>query len=287
MRAAEAWCFLRNLPLIIGTKVPLHNEEWQLLLMLLDCMDIIFAPVLTPGLADLLAYIIQDHHSYFKTLYPSKNLLPKHHFLTHYPEFIKKFGPLSQYWCMRFEEKHQFGKELASTVHNFRNICKTIAERTQMELAYSLLTDNLFTSAHVVTSCSSVLLSTLESDMVTCIRRNISLCSNDEVSVVHSVIIGHYYWQPGCCGVLKCEDGQPTFGEIVMMIAVDKDIHFIFEEFNTTDYVEHFHAYCIEYSGVLVVHQSTDLKDHLPLSVHKVTHGGQELSLIAPRYKIV
>jgi len=167
-----------------------QNEDWKLLLMLLHCVDIIFAPVLTSGLADMLAFLIQDHHSHFKILYPLKHLLPKHHFLTHYAEFIKTFGPLSQYWCMRFEAKHRFRKELASTVRNFKNICKTIAQRTQIELAHSILTNSLFTYDHVVTSCSSVLLSTLESDLVTCINQNVGLCSSDEVFVVQSVLIG-------------------------------------------------------------------------------------------------
>lgn len=86
---------------------------------------------------------------------------------------------------------------------------------------------------------------------------------------------------------MKCEDSNPKFGEIVLIIAVDQEIYFIFEEFSTTGYAEHFHAYAVAYSVVLVVHQSTDLKDHHPLSVHKVTHAGQDLCLIAPRYKIV
>lgn len=58
LRAAETWCLLRNLLLIVGAKVLLHNEEWQLLLILLDFVDVIFAPVLTSGLADMLAFLI-------------------------------------------------------------------------------------------------------------------------------------------------------------------------------------------------------------------------------------
>ncbi|XP_046862632.1 uncharacterized protein LOC124456174 [Xenia sp. Carnegie-2017] len=42
--AAQMWCLFRNLPLLIGDKVPEGHPFFELLLMLLDCMDFIFCP---------------------------------------------------------------------------------------------------------------------------------------------------------------------------------------------------------------------------------------------------
>jgi hypothetical protein len=112
----------------LGPQVPECDEHWQLLLILLDHLDFIFAPVVTEISADLLTCMIKNNYAYWKAVFPSKRLLPKHNFLVHYPEFITAFGPLSQYWTMRFESKHRFGKEVVSGVQNFKNICKTIVE---------------------------------------------------------------------------------------------------------------------------------------------------------------
>jgi hypothetical protein len=185
IQAAEAWCLVRNLPLMLGSKVPVSNPQWQvLLLLLLDCLDIIFAPTVTEGMIDMLAYLIDDHHSLFLSVFPSQKLLPKHHFLIHYPEFLMKFGPLSQYWCMRFEAKHWFGKELASTVRCFKNITHTIAKRTQMELAHSLLNNKLFAVDRVITNCTSLLVQSLETDVAKCLCDASGLTSSDEIDVV-------------------------------------------------------------------------------------------------------
>lgn len=46
--------------------------------------------------------------------FQEQNLTPKHHFLIHYGEAIRRNGPLSEYWCMRFEAKHKMAKLVAS-----------------------------------------------------------------------------------------------------------------------------------------------------------------------------
>ena len=57
---------------------------------------------------------------------------PKHHYLTHFPGSIKKYGPASNYWTARFESKHRVCKSLCNSSKNFKNITKTLAERQQL-----------------------------------------------------------------------------------------------------------------------------------------------------------
>lgn len=63
-------------------------------------MNIVFSPSLTLGMTIYLKHLIVDHHKLFKHLYPHRNLIPKHHFLIHYPSSIRKIGPLLHVWCM-------------------------------------------------------------------------------------------------------------------------------------------------------------------------------------------
>ncbi|KAH8019656.1 hypothetical protein MRX96_033905 [Rhipicephalus microplus] len=111
--------------------VPKQNEHWEVYLLLRSIADITFADKIPH---DHLAYLqdeIRFFLSSFAALYPGA-IIPKLHFLIHYPRLISELGPLKQYWCMRYEAKHQYMKTIAQRNQNFRNICKSIAERHQL-----------------------------------------------------------------------------------------------------------------------------------------------------------
>lgn len=137
--ASQMWCLIRHLPLLIGDKVPEDNEHYELLLLLLDCMDIIFSYEVTEDDTLFLKHVIKDHHEHFLHLYPLRHLKPKHHFMTHYPRQIRMIGPLVRFWTMRFEAKHSFFKRLGHIVCNFRNILKTLSFRQQMYFCYNMI----------------------------------------------------------------------------------------------------------------------------------------------------
>ena len=42
-----------------------------------------------------------------------------------------RYGPLVRSWCMRFEGKHNYFKDLAHRVKCFKNIAKSLASRHQ------------------------------------------------------------------------------------------------------------------------------------------------------------
>jgi len=125
LNATEALCFIRNLPLMIGSQIPQEEPHWKLLLMLLDILDSVFAPEINKNLSSYLSHLIAENHSHFKNMYPENRLLPKHHFLIHYPACLLRCGPSTGYWCMRFEARHSFFKQIARVIHCF----KTYASR--------------------------------------------------------------------------------------------------------------------------------------------------------------
>jgi hypothetical protein len=71
--------------MIIGDKVPPTDEKWILFLKILDITDIIFAPVASPNQSAHLALLIEEHHEQFRILYPNCSIIPKMHYIIHYP----------------------------------------------------------------------------------------------------------------------------------------------------------------------------------------------------------
>lgn len=108
LNASQTLCLITNIPLIFGDLVPEDDLHWHLLLLLLHILNIVFSYSITEGMTVYLKHLIIEHHRLFKELYPSNNLIPKHHFMVHYPRCIRKIGPLIHIWTMRFEAKHIF-----------------------------------------------------------------------------------------------------------------------------------------------------------------------------------
>ena len=79
------WCLGRFLPMIVGAKVHENDEKWQLYLKMLDITDIVFSPITSANQAVYLAQLIEEHHKEFKALYPNCSIIPKMHYIVHYP----------------------------------------------------------------------------------------------------------------------------------------------------------------------------------------------------------
>nr|XP_024657554.1 uncharacterized protein LOC106676865 isoform X1 [Maylandia zebra] len=132
LNAIQSWCLLRNVPLMFGDLVQVGDSYWHLLLLLLQIVNIVFSPVLSEGMTIYLKHLIIDHHQLFKQLFPTLSLLPKHHFMIHYPRSIRNIGPILHMWCMRYEAKHNFFKK---QLKSFKNITMTLAKKHQSCMA--------------------------------------------------------------------------------------------------------------------------------------------------------
>ena len=106
--ATQNWCFLRLLPLFVGDRIknPLEDEVWQLSLQLREVVAIITAPKIHANQVANLKFLLEQCIHLRATLFPSKPLKPKYHYLLHYPELILHFGPLIRLWTLGFESKH-------------------------------------------------------------------------------------------------------------------------------------------------------------------------------------
>ena len=82
------WCLARLLPLMIGDAIPTDDDCWYNFLLLLEMLDYIFAPTLTFEAVAQLTVTINDHHQGFKNIYPTCPIIPKMHYIIHYPDLI-------------------------------------------------------------------------------------------------------------------------------------------------------------------------------------------------------
>lgn len=98
----ENWSVIRFLPLFIGHCVPERNTTWGILMLLKDIVELVVAPRHTNDPLHVLECKLAEHRDLLKSTVPNFKLRPKHHYVEHYPHLIKKFGPLTDVWTMRF-----------------------------------------------------------------------------------------------------------------------------------------------------------------------------------------
>ena len=100
----------------------------------------LIAPVITVGTLSVLKESIKYHLNKLKELFPNLNLIPKQHYMVHFPSLIKRYGPPIRHWCMRFEAKHKMCKRIASK-QNFANLPLSIAEGHQFSTSVDFMSD--------------------------------------------------------------------------------------------------------------------------------------------------
>lgn len=137
MTAREAWQFLYLLPILIGDKIPVNDEVWELLRTLLQIIEMCLGSSFNQTKLDILASLIRRHHTIYQKHFGA--LKPKMHLITHLPSSIKAMGPPRCYMCFRMEYKHQFFKVYAHVTRNRKNIAKSFAKKYVLHFAHLLL----------------------------------------------------------------------------------------------------------------------------------------------------
>ena len=82
------WLLGRILPLVVGDLVPDDDDRWINFCVMMDIVDILFAPIICEDDAPYLAALISDHHEQFAYLYPHSSIIPKMHFMVHMPRLM-------------------------------------------------------------------------------------------------------------------------------------------------------------------------------------------------------
>ncbi|KAM4531403.1 uncharacterized protein PAE49_023617 [Odontesthes bonariensis] len=275
LNSIQTFCLVKNIPLLFGDIVPAENRHWSLLLLLLKIMNIVFSPSLTLGMTVYLKNVILDHHKLFKCLYPHRKLIPKHHFMIHYPSSIRKIGPLLYVWCMRYEAKHKMFKDYFK---NFKNKTKSLAKRHQMAIAYHWETFTLKQKEYGPMKSFS-----LRDENVVNSEMCEMLLSKDVFSTSWVKVDGVEY-KGGLVVCSSMEEDMPVFCQIDDVLLVEDDVYFLTKKLFTEMFVEHHHAFKVLPTEERCVMKMTELKCHQPFDIQSSYGKADESLYIIPSF---
>lgn len=140
--AKQIYSIMIHLPFIFAKYRDQLKDVWIAMENLLKAMQIIYSHrICEDDLANLTKYI-ELHYKLLIKLFNAM-LKPKHHNVLHYPNTIRKTGPIIYSWMMRFEAKHQFFTRAAKNTNNFINIAKTLAKKHQEAVSYRIFTTDV------------------------------------------------------------------------------------------------------------------------------------------------
>lgn len=249
--ASQILCFFRNFSLYVGLCVPSGNEVWGAYLLLRKIVDILMSRKVplrhVPYLQRLIHFFCLD----FQALFPHTPVPCKLHYLIHYPSYIYRYGPLVSLWAMRFESKHQYFKDVARKVRNFKNIAYTLAARHQYLETY-LATQVSSENTIVTTGCKPILYEHLP-EMV---RLHISEhdLARDTAFVLTSVAIDGFVYTKGSALVQSVsEDEHPEFVQVCELFSVNRSILVLALLLKTIEFDEHLHLYVVHVTADSVV----------------------------------
>jgi hypothetical protein len=132
-KAYENWKFLILLPYAcLDLQLDRDSHAWKMFTCLLEITRICCAYEISENQISYLSSKINEYFFYRKLAFPGVKLRPKHHYLTHLPYLIKKFGPTRYWWTLRFDSSHQFYKRCQGSSKNFINVTKSLTERRQL-----------------------------------------------------------------------------------------------------------------------------------------------------------
>ncbi|XP_051813200.1 uncharacterized protein LOC127536542 isoform X4 [Acanthochromis polyacanthus] len=267
--AHENWSLLRFLPFLIGSCVPQNEPAWVVLLDLKDITELVVAPVHTDESISYLESKIVEHRQRFQELFPTVRLLPKHHFLEHYPRLIRCFGPLLSVWTMRFEAKHKYFKQIVKHTSCFKNLPLTLASKHQFMIAFHISSPSYGKPCLDVPCVSTVPVDLLKDEVARAIH--LKYPNTDEVNLAKNATYWGIAYSKGMIVAHGSACGLPEFAEIIQMCIIDGNL-FVIVRVLCAWYIEHYRAFELRLSPAREVKllALSELTDAYPLAAYMV-----------------
>ena len=85
------WNLAVYLPVLIGDRIPFEDDHWECYLLLLDIPQLCTTKTTSSAYAEVLEVLIHDHHALFTRCYPRASIIPKMHYMVHFPRQIIRY----------------------------------------------------------------------------------------------------------------------------------------------------------------------------------------------------
>ena len=248
--AAQMWLLATTIAFLIGDFVPESCQHWQCFLLLLKICSISAAWSLSDSSIDYLSIIIEEHHDLFARLYPERTIIPKMHYMVHYPSQIRNFGPLVHSWCMRYESKLRVLKR-ASRHGNCKNICKTIAKKHQHLLCYYLNNGTPFLSKIIELGPAESSISVSDHpEFHNYISKTAITTTEDVLQHPKFIKFEHMLLKPGAYLFMGTGVLYPKFCKVVQLIHFRSLYYLKLQECVSEHFDDHYHSFAISLSQI-------------------------------------
>lgn len=134
--SAQTLFLATYLPLILGPHVEDDDPHWENFLLLVEISRLVFTPDISKSMVYYLSELIESYLSNYIKLYG--DLIPKQHFMVHYPRLILENGSLTIYSCMRMEAFHRRFKREAYSIGNYLSLSASLAKSHALHQAVLL-----------------------------------------------------------------------------------------------------------------------------------------------------
>ena len=254
MSAAENLSLMSNLGLMIGDLVPRDNECWQLFIKLREIISIIMKPRITLSDAYILETLVQEHNLLYAKLYG--DIPPRIHNMVHFSRLLLEFGPIINYWCMRYESKNKLMKELIKIVSNCKNLLVSMVTRAQLKSCYLYYNGLNLKSTNTST----------KNNLDIYARINFPSVKNfEDIESFSFIEVGGHRFEIGSIIVSEMdpENDELNFGKIFKIYRLENKIYFLIYELQQVSYDSHYQAYEVRVSeepNILINYDSIPIK---------------------------
>ena len=254
--ASQMWLLARIFPLLVGDLISRDDQNWLCYLKLLKICEMCNAPVLSEDSAAFLELLIEEHHQQFINLYPTASIIPKMHFMVHFPQQIINYGPLVHCWTMRHEAKLRVIKRSAR-VSNFKNICQTVAKRHQHLLTYYIHSSMLCTQIKIGRT-KPIFMANIQESIRSLLLREYNITMETVLNTASFVTYNGITYKPNVFVLYSYDALEPIFCTISSILIYEKKVILVLMEYYTEFYDSHHHAFHISDSKTSVHLQSIE-----------------------------
>ena len=261
------------LPFVLASKLPDDHNKWTNFLKLLQITLLVTSPTADSTTAGQLEQLIFEHNTVFVQEYPDSSVIPKMHYLIHFPRQILMFGPGRFHWCLRFEAKHSFFK--GKKWKNFKNLPYSIAMTHQVYMCHKMANPaNFLYEGDLIKEGIAICLSDLYPNLG---QESSDLQDRYGTDVVYRTtnmtIHGHEYRTGACLRTGYSDSNGPKFAVIKDMFCKEGIKFFILQD----AIIEYFDyktvAYIVELTNHLVCKAHHELLCKWPLSMYRMGCG--------------
>ena len=274
LSASQGKIFRKIFLLALKDKLPYDHPLFEGFLILNKVVDFLYSPFFYKAWFTPLENNISQLLRFVRCTL-NLNIYPKLHYLLHYPEIIKKFGPIRYISTDQFESSHRHFKEQLITSCNHKDIITTMFKGALNKFSFMYSEDYIQESCVKVGSLSKKVPSEIRSFVQ-------SKLDDTEFSFVNYVKFYGYKYSEGCY-IFCDESNNIAFFKKVVYVISYKDSFLLVCLPSKFKYIEQLHAYMQISSNDsnLSIVETLDVWNE-PLVPYKI--GG--IVYICPSYKL-